>query len=190
MKRKIIVFFSILFTINSLFAQTKDFRSINWGMNRDQIKAIEKEKILLETEKYVAYETKVSGFPVWLVYNFINDKCVNSRYMIKVEHANDTLFVDDYKKLKSLLIKVYGNPIEDETIWKDDLYKDDETEYGMALSIGDLFYYTNWENDKTFISLELGGDNYEIDHFIIFYDSKEFSSLAEEKKAEEETEGL
>ena len=190
MKRLLMVIFCLLIAANALFAQTKDFRSINWGMNRDQIKAIEKEKILTETEKYVAYETKVSGFPVWLVYNFIDDKCVNSRYMIKVEHANDTLFVDDYKKLKGLLIKVYGAPIEDEIIWKDDLYKDDETEYGMAISIGDLFYYSTWENDKTFISLELGGDNYKVDHFIIFYDSKEFSSLLKEKEAEEETSGL
>ena len=190
MKKVSLAIFIILLNTSGIFAQVKDFRSINWGMNRDQIKLFEKEKILTETEKYLAYETKVSGFPVWLVYNFIDNKCVSSRYMIQVEHANKTIFVDDYKKLKGLLIKVYGNPIEDEIIWKDDLYKDDESEYGMAISIGDLFYYSNWENDKTLIQLELGGDNYKVDHFIIYYDSKEYSGLSQEKKAEEDTEGL
>ena len=159
-------------------------------MSKEQVKAIETDKFYDETEKYVVYETKVAGFPVLLVYYFINNQCNEARYIINIEHSNLTDFVDDYKKLKGLLSKVYGSTIFDEEIWKGDLYKDDPEDYGMAIATGDLFYYSTWENDKTQITMELGGDNYKVDHFIIFYERKDLLNLANSIKEEEDLKGL
>jgi hypothetical protein len=190
-KKLLLISILIFISINLSFSQRKnDFRTIDWGMTRDQIKSTETIQPDFENDKILAYKVKIAGFSAILVFNFISDKCINGRYLIQEKHSNNNLYIEDYNKLKVLLNKIYGEPQNDEVIWKDDLYKDKPDDYGMAICAGQLIYYSIWENEETEITMELSGDNYEVNHFVIFYDSKKFTTLVEENKTIEDTEGL
>ena len=80
----------------------------------------------------------------------------------------------------------YGTPAEDETLWRNNLFKDEPEQYGTALSIGHLVYYSSWNLEKTEISLFIEGDNFKVSH-TLEYASKEFVDLSrtEKKKSQE-----
>jgi len=101
-------------------------------------------------------------------------------------HTNENLYINDYKELKEILIKKYGEPDKKklltlygrgEIYWRDDLFKDDRSEWGFAISLGDLSYSSIWETPTTRIALILDGDNYEINLRII-YISRELEEWA------------
>ena len=85
------------------------------------------------------------------------------------------------------LTKKYGKPKMDfPGVWKNDLYKDDKSEWGFAVSLGHLAYGASWETSTTKIEIMLSGDNYKI-NLILSYFSKE---LEEWVKQTEEKEAL
>ena len=161
-----------------------DFRKINWGMSKEQVKAIENKKPDFEDDIRLGYIVKIDGENFMCVYNFLEDKLYNAGYGPTKEHTNKNLYIDDYKELKEILIKKYGKPKSDLGIfWKDDLYKDDKSQWGFAISLGHLVYGVQWETPTTKITLNLSGDNYKI-MLIIAYDSRELEEWAKQIKEE------
>jgi len=149
-----------------------DFRKTNWGMSKEQVKATENMKPDLEEDNVLAYKVKINGDDYFCAYSFLKDKLHNAGYAFAEKHTNRNLYIDDYKKLKELLIKQYGKPLTDRTTWDSDLYKDDRSEWGFAVSLGHLSYGATWETSATYITLGLNGDNYKI-NLLLAYDSKE-----------------
>jgi hypothetical protein len=156
------------------------FRKANWGMTMGEVREIEKAKFFQEDDLFLAYEGKLSGFAVYIVYIFVDNKLVRAKYAINEEHLNGNDYIADYKALKELLTKKYDKPIEDEQHWKSDLYKDDPQQWGFAVSMGDLVYYSTWELMSTTISMYLTGDNFKTQH-MVEYVSKELGVLEEKK---------
>jgi hypothetical protein len=70
-------------------------------------------------------------------------------------------------------------------VWKDDLYKDDKSEWGFAVSLGHLAYGASWETSATKIEIMLLGDNYEINLFLSYFSKEleEWVKQTEEKEA-------
>jgi len=149
-----------------------DFRKTNWGMSKEQVKATENKKPDFEEDNVLAYKVKINGDDYFCAYSFLKDKLHNAGYAFAEKHTNRNLYIDDYKKLKELLIKQYGKPLTDRTTWDSDLYKDDISEWGFAVSLGHLSYGATWETSATYITLGLNGDNYKI-NLLLAYDSKE-----------------
>jgi len=103
-------------------------------------------------------------------------------------HTNKNDFITDYNDFKKILTKKYGKPKQDETLWKNDLYKDDYSDWGTAISIGHLVYLSSWETQDTEINNILMGENFAIS-CIVEYTSKnlkEIEKKAQEKKALDE----
>ena len=98
--------------------------------------------------------------------------------------------IKDYKNIKKLLIKKYGAPKEEGKYWSDDLYKDDKSDYGFAVSVGDLAYAARWQTEKTGIVTTLDGGNYEIDHIIVYSGKIEAAKEAEKSKEENTLDNL
>lgn len=154
-----------------------DFRNVNWGMSRAEVKERETEgKIFLENPNLlIIRDLSLAGLDVSLGYRFnVKDQVFGATYLIEERHSNNTAYITDYKNLKGKLIDKYGVPDEDEIIWLDDLWKDDPNDWGMAIVTGDLTYYSSWELDSFDIVLMLKGDNYEVD-FKLVYGSNEIS---------------
>ncbi|MBT6225513.1 MAG: hypothetical protein HOI47_02525 [Candidatus Scalindua sp.] len=157
-----------------------DFRNVNWGMPKEEVKLIEKAKILQEDENMLIFEEELSGLNVYLQYVFVGRKLVRANYNINENHANSTAHIADYNKLKELLTKKYDTPLDDQIVWKDDQYRDRPQEWGMAISKGDLVLFSVWELWSTSITLYLTGDNYKTIHRIE-YKSKKFGDLEDKE---------
>jgi len=195
MKRKIsllLIILCILVISNLiLFAEeTKyDFRETNWGMSKEQVKAMEKGEIVLETEREVDFMVPDFDDNFKCGYLFLEDKLYRSLYLFIGEHTNKNDYINDYERLKETLTKQYGKPRLDKVTWKNDLYKDNQQEWGTAIGIGHLSYNAFWETSTTEIILILFSVNSEITLFNA-YISKELREWAKEIKEKETSKGL
>jgi hypothetical protein len=158
-----------------------DFRKAKWGMTKAQVKASESLTATKDMGETILYTGTLASFDVVVGYIFAGSKLVRAAYLVTEEHTNKTDHISDYNSLKELLVKKYGEPAEDKSYWKQDLYRDDPQHWGMALSMGHLVYYTKWETDRTAITMMLTGDNFEISHKIE-YRSKNLGALEEKEK--------
>jgi len=158
--------------------QKPDFRNVKWGMSQAEVKEKEAEgRIFVEEPTLLGYtDMSLAGLDTNLGYLFnVDDQLFAANYVITEQHSNNTAYITDYEKLKGKLIGKYGAPDEDEVIWLDDLWKDDPSDWGMAIVTGDLKYYTEWGLDSMSILLLLKGDNYEV-NFKLMYQSEAISS--------------
>ena len=178
MKRKTpIYFFTILvflfvFSLIGFGEEEYTFRKTRWGMSKEEVKQSEGREPTYEEEDGMAYTgEKIADLEVCLFYYFLEDKLYRAAYQVTEKHAFENKYIEDYKKLKELLMKKYGEPFVDREIWENDLYKDDPERWGFAISIGHLKYVAGWATDSTEIGLMLAGDNYEI-NLMILYQSK------------------
>ena len=168
--------------MTSLFADP-DFRKINWGMPKDEVKKIETAKLQKESDKQLIYSTEVAGFKTTLIYLFYGDKLTRAAYIFMAEHSNNSLFIDDFKKTDDLLTKKYGTPTQKKLDWRNELYKDSPSDWGTAVAAGQLVYYSYWGGKKTYIEHDLDGDNFEISHRLLYIsqDLKDYEQKMKEK---------
>lgn len=157
------------------------FRSTTWGMSSDEVKEVEtisNEMIGELGQTVLVSNAKINGLETLVGYFFIDDKLYKARYMIKENYTNDNQYVDDYKSISAILSTKYGY----KSIyydWSDDLYKEDTSKYGFAVSLGHLMLGTNFEDEVTKIFHLLKGNDYKVSHFID-YSSLELISLEKE----------
>ena len=171
----------VIFTLSLYGAEaTKyDFRKTNWGMSKEQVKATEKNKIAFEDKEVIAMDrAQVDGKECIYVYYFLEDKLYRAGYSFMEEHINKNFYIDDYEDLKEILTKKYDKPVLDKKIWENDLFKDDRSSWGLAVSVGHLKYFSSWETSTTYINLGIDGDNYKISLTIGYY-SKELEEWAD-----------
>ncbi len=163
-------------------ADDYSFRKTRWGMSIEEVKKSEPLEVMSESETVLGYKSKVIDKEVFILYIFADSQLVRARYALAESHTNKNDFITDYEDFKAILEKKYGNPKEDKSFWKNDLYKDDYSHWGTAISIGHLVYYSTWETIDTEIGNMLMGENYTIS-CLVEYTSKNLKDL--EKKAKE-----
>jgi len=169
-----------IFTL-SLFAEEAkyDFRKANWGMSKEQVKVAEKNKIEIEDEEVIAIgRVEIDKKECIYVYHFLEDKLYRAGYGFMEKHTNKNLYINDYESLKEILTKKYGKPEIDKVIWKNDLFKSAKQDWGTAISIGHLEYFSSWETPTTYINLGLNGDNYKIS-LTLGYESRELKEWSD-----------
>lgn len=177
----LVAFFVVAFASLS-FAGDYDFRKTKWGMSISQVKSSEPLTVAKEDENLLGYKTTVIGKDVLVIYIFVDNQLVRTKYVLAESHTNKNDFITDYNDFKNILIKKYGKPKQDKTVWRKELYKDDYSRWGTAISLGHLIYFTSWETEDTEISTILMGENYSIS-CIVEYSSKNLKEI--EKKAQE-----
>lgn len=177
--------------LNELMQQMSktNFREARWGMTKAQIKAIEKGKSIGEKRSddgldFLAYEGKAGSLDCVIGYYFAENQLIEGRYFFTEKHANRILFIDDFRTVQNALTMKYGKPTEDETYWRNDLYKDDPSDWGMAVAVGHLAFETIWDIPETGVRLQLLGDNYKVSHRLGYY-SKSRKHQDLKKKANE-----
>ena len=159
-----------------------------WGMSKEQVIKLEGEAGQQEKSQGlegIGYKRRISNLDCNIYYVFAENKLTRGIYMFVEKHSNKNLYIDDYNEIKKALTDKYGKPKDDNIFWRNDLFKDDHSEWGLAISIGHLRYFTTWEPPETEITLGLHGDNYEISLHVEYAGIK-FKELEEKvkKKAE------
>ena len=179
-----------LLSLGELIAQVNkpNFRETKWGMSKAQVKAIEKGKFVSEQRgdgglNFLAYEAKAGGLDCLVGYYFAENQLIEGRYIFIEKHANRTMYIGDFRTTKEALTQKYGKPRKDKTYWRDDLYKDKPSDWGMAVAVGHLQFETVWDTPQTEVMLQLVGDNYKIDHRL-HYSSKSRKHQDLKKEAE------
>lgn len=171
-----IIFVLVFFIPFQLYSQY-DFRKACWGMTKEQVLASETaESIAKNKERELAYKGSVNDLDCKIIYVFAYDTLVKARYLINEEHSNKNEYITDYEKLKEILNKKYGDPTKDRTTWLSSIYKDNSRDWGLAISLGQLVYFTEWDTESTQIWLMLQGDNHKI-QFSVEYTSIKYAYL-------------
>lgn len=139
------------------------FRQTYWGMYKEQVIALEGTPVVNEKDILLYDDQQIANqFDVQIGYVFVNNKLVRSKYLLANEHTNDNKYIEDFLNVTELLEKKYGNAIEKEKLWSNDLYKNNIDNYGMAVSVGHLTIYYKWRTKDTDIIAKISGDNYSI----------------------------
>jgi hypothetical protein len=176
--------FSILLLIGtSSSAVAQDFRSHNWGATVEKVKQVEGEPAH-ETDDRLMYQANIIGLSAYLAFDFVEGQLASAVYLFTETHVNDNLFLNDFGSIDGLLTERYGNPDDEQTIWSNNLYRDDPEHYGMAVSMGHMAKETTWETDRTTIRHVMRGDNFEVSHGIA-YQGKMMEELQEEARRRE-----
>jgi hypothetical protein len=156
-------------------------RKVRWGDSKMQVMKSEDGEPSATDNDILKYSTIVQNLKCDLYYEFMDDKLVRASYIFTQDHANKNDYIADYKSVKETLIQKYGTPFTDKTVWKDDLYKNDTQEYGMAVAAGHLVYLASWVKPESGINLFLNGDNYKL-MLRLQYTSMDFKEKVEQVK--------
>ena len=155
-----------------------DFKTFCWGDSRDAVIAVEGTPYIADGKvngmdvEYIAYKTTAVGLDMLLAYYFCDDGLFRVRYISDETHSNESLYIDDYTSFKKALTKKYGNPLIDTEKWENDSKKSYYADRkGDALNYGYLTYLTIYSLDRSYISMSMSADNYEIS-MKVDYESK------------------
>lgn len=138
------------------------FRRSRWGDSMQSVLSEETNDPARSDSDFVVFESSIAGLDAMIVFNFVNDNLVRGQYRITQEHSHDLAYLTDRNTLLELLIRKYGSPASHNTNWLNDLYQDDPPEWGMAVSMGHLSMFTEWQTAETEVTLALFGDNFEV----------------------------
>lgn len=170
--------------LTCLIAQTvlaADFRTLNWGATEGEVLVAHPAQTpAVHQNNMLAWETALGELKVFVFYVFDEDgRLTAAGYESREEHPDESKHVSDYHALNALLREKYSTSLVFETYWRDELYRDDPSALGRAISNGHLQYWWEYETDRTRISHYLDGGDLEIQH-TVRYESK----ISAQKQAE------
>jgi len=151
------------------FLSFSQIRNTKWGDSKEQVKKIETAKMNIENENVLSYSTTVSGMSASLLYDFNFNKLATATYLINENYVNKNRYIVNYLDIKKQLTKKYGEPVKDDMVWSNSLYKGDHENYGLAVSAGHLSYKSFWKADNnTTIMMVLDGEKFECSLSILY----------------------
>ncbi len=153
--------------------ESYDFRKSRWGDSRTQIIAAEDRQPAATGPHYLAFEANLLEKEMILKYIFAEDRLIGAKYEPARPHIIDRKYVQDFEDLKTVLIQKYGEPKEDQKIWKGgDFFQKDPSQWGFAVSTGKLTCRSAWITDTTEIDLVLTGGDFKITCQINYWSRK------------------
>lgn len=144
---------------------TNYFRGTRWGMSKRQVQELEGEPLHQEKSyglETIRYRKKVIGLDSSIEFIFAGNKLIKAKYIFLEEHVHKSQYIGDYKKIKDWLTERHGMPLGSNVTWRNDLYKEDYSKWGLAVSLGHLEYSSLWKNQEVEIFLTLAGGNNEL----------------------------
>lgn len=134
-----------------LSAEEADFRSLKWGMTRDEV-AYAEGNSYREIDANTIYYTRVreEGFPADAEYKFTDSGLVQGVFYIKNNKDDKAVTVDDYNELVSSLKERFKEPeMSDEVYTNQEDKTDDKAKQLKLIESGELQLRTKWTIDDT-----------------------------------------
>jgi hypothetical protein len=154
----------------------RDFRKTTWGMDKATVKLTEPDDPTSENDTSLIYSRQVAGMRALMGYVFVDDKLVRAKYMFRPQHPDLNVYITDHDTLEKVMVKKYGKPKKERTIWANDLYTNSPSQWGFALGEGYVTFISYWETPKSEITLTMQGKDNKID-FWLEYKSKVLGKL-------------
>ena len=117
-------------------------------MSRSEVSSSENSNPIYQENDILSYDSSIDGKDVAVIYYFSNNKLYRARYILQENHSNKNDFISDFQDFKLLLGKKYGKAEIDGSSWKNELYKNNPEDWGLAISIGHLVYYALWKTTR------------------------------------------
>jgi len=160
------------------------FRGIPWRSSKKNVIDVEGQPLDSDAE-ILLYRDIVANMETYVMFEFYNNMLTAGMYSFLHEHSNRNKYVDDFIKLKELLVSKYGKP-EKESENVPDYYKENDS-IGDALAYGKAYYRCFWSLGPSEIILSLHGGNYGVTLNLVYccYDLyKEMEAKREEAEKE------
>lgn len=139
-----------------------NFRTSNWGDSKEDVLNHEKETQLKQTGPSLTGNVMVYGLDSFVTYNFNSDQLVRGIYMFYLDYSDTKEYISKYDELKNTVSQLYGDPIYDRIaplVEESIIDGEEDTE---SLSLGHVFYITQWETETTSITLGMNSTNNKI----------------------------
>ena len=157
------------------------FRSARWGMSKQQILRLEghpDQQANTNGLDIVQYLQKILNMDCLIGYVFADNKLVKAKYSFLAKHGDKNQYIQDYSKIRDILVETYGKPLTDSAMWENNRYKDEPSNWGQALSQGHLKYDSMWQDSETEIHLQLHGE-IEKTFLVVEYAGLDYKDLAQ-----------
>ena len=112
---------------------------MEWGTDKDAVLEAEGRPVGQETiegVEIVTYKRRVMGRRCLLEYVFDDERLAATRLSLLDNFADKNRYIEDYLKLKDFAVSKIGSPVDDQVVWQDSSFKNDERLWGRALSHG------------------------------------------------------
>ena len=144
------------------------FGESRWGMSPKEVRRLYPK--LKKEGEYYAKEHTIAGIDGFLAFDFHDNKLVRVFFISNERYTNDNAHLSDFDTLAGLLKQKYGAPEIDNITWDNDLYRDDPSSYGMAVSVGHLRVNKGWDEGNTRVGLLLSGQNFKVSLTLVYMD--------------------
>ena len=135
----------------SLSVEEADFRSLKWGMTKDEVQTYEGTGYR-EPDDNTMYYTRVreEGFPADAEYTFVEGKLVQGIFYITENKTETPILVEDYMELVNSLRTRFGEPSIADLVYvnKDDTTEDTAEQLELVKQ-GLLQFRTGWMLEDT-----------------------------------------
>ena len=144
------------------------FGKTRWGMS---LKEVKRHYPRLKKEgEYYAKEHTIDGVDGILAFDFHEGALVSVIFIGTERYTNKNEHLSDFDTLAGLLTQKYGTPNVNDVSWDNDLYRDDPSSYGMAISMGHLDIKKGWDQEGTRVGLMLSGQNFKVSLTLVYMD--------------------
>jgi len=99
-----------------------------------------------------------------VVYIFAKDKLVRTKYIFQQEHDKKNDYLADFTMVDAFFMGTMERPTTQRVAWYNETYKGEPQKYGVAVSLGQLLYSTQWKGARTIVTHALSGENGTITH--------------------------
>ena len=133
-----------------------EFNGYKWGTKISDIKQAEISEDLEEGTDYAIADDyllignqEIAGLTAFAVYSYNDDEVLSAgQYALREQHTELNNYYDDYIDLVQSFSSVYGEPEFTGYRWYDDTYKDDPSNWGLAISMGHVSFKTIWKDQS------------------------------------------
>jgi hypothetical protein len=131
----------------------------------------------------IQYAKRISDLDCMIGYVFADNKLAKAKYRFISRYTDKSQYIQDYKRIRDILINKYGEAEEERTIWQDRMYAEDRPNWGTALSLGHLELSSVWEDSDTEIRLRLHGGEGRVS-LVVLYSGLGYVDLTSKARAQ------
>jgi hypothetical protein len=150
-----------------------DFRNIDWGMTKEEVKTTETGSPNSEGEDYITYRDNVMGLDAIVGYHFSNDSLVEAGYAFRDKYESVDVYIKQYENIKEALDNIHGQAPIDKDL-------DCKTEHTPGKDGNSVMLLSEWLTQRSVIRLVLMGQGGDCD-FGLLHKSMDHALLMDAK---------
>ena len=149
-------------------------------MSMEEIKDNENGTLRYEGDNRLLFQDEIMDRNFMIEYIFSKGQLYQAVFRMVEDYVMENSYIHDYFAFKKVITGKYGVPVKERVIWNKSHLRDDQSQWGVAVSVGDLAYFTAWETENTAITAVLKGKDFTVD-CTFEYISKALAHLGTQK---------